>query len=465
LVNRAPDLTNAIVGYGVMMPDITFSSDGPDIVPKVLFDARDITKPIPRYFERLATYWHDRLTEQRKRPPIALSAVNRSDIIKRLRNDFELSPSLATLLGQVNQDLIALTDEQLRIFRDSVENDRILVRGGAGTGKTMLALAEARRLAADGKRVLLCCFNKRLAQHLSAGGDLLPNLDIRHLHGCMIELIDRAGLRSELPQVEAEDLFRVVMPTVALRAVDQLELLDHYDALIVDEGQDLLLECYLDFLESMLKGSFHDGIWRLFHDPNQNIYGATAFQQLARLRNHRPAEFRLSINCRNTAPIATNVAILSGIAPDTVLRAEGPQVEFYYYRDDAHQRRELEKFLNRTISDGIDPRDIIILSRLKTPSFIKNGLLGIRFPVVELTDSLESQRKVIQHSTIASFKGLERDVVAVADLQGIASAEMAMNLYVGTSRAKSLLALFIPESEREDVHCKVRDFAKSVADA
>src|SRR5208282_5868823 len=38
--------------------------------------------------------------------------------------------------------------------------------GGAGTGKTVLALEAARRLATPGRRVLFVCFNKALAAHV-----------------------------------------------------------------------------------------------------------------------------------------------------------------------------------------------------------------------------------------------------------------------------------------------------------
>lgn len=43
---------------------------------------------------------------------------------------------------------------------------RMVVTGCAGSGKTTLAAAHAKRLARDGARVLFACFNRGLGDHL-----------------------------------------------------------------------------------------------------------------------------------------------------------------------------------------------------------------------------------------------------------------------------------------------------------
>jgi len=57
---------------------------------------------------------------------------------------------------------IQLDGEQLEKLDEIEENDRVLVRGAAGTGKTLLARETALRQAARGKRVLLLCFTDAL---------------------------------------------------------------------------------------------------------------------------------------------------------------------------------------------------------------------------------------------------------------------------------------------------------------
>ena len=50
-----------------------------------------------------------------------------------------------------------------RILR---QQRRLKVIGGAGTGKTWLALEQARHLAAGGERVALVCYSRGLARFL-----------------------------------------------------------------------------------------------------------------------------------------------------------------------------------------------------------------------------------------------------------------------------------------------------------
>jgi hypothetical protein len=90
-----------------------------------------------------------------------------------------------------------LTQEQYHVLDGLSENDRVLVRGGAGTGKTLLAIEEARRQARGGRRVVLFCFNRQLAAFLAGTVKDETLIRARHLHVFMSEEITRAGVRVE----------------------------------------------------------------------------------------------------------------------------------------------------------------------------------------------------------------------------------------------------------------------------
>ena len=78
--------------------------------------------------------------ETRRRQPIEyLDRRDMKHILDVLRGDFDLKPSLAMQIGYANRDLIRLTEEQYRVIDGLRENPRLLVSGGAGTGKTVLA--------------------------------------------------------------------------------------------------------------------------------------------------------------------------------------------------------------------------------------------------------------------------------------------------------------------------------------
>ncbi len=61
------------------------------------------------------------------------------------------------------EERLRLGNEQFVVLQGLMENRSLLVEGAAGTGKTVLAMETARRLAADGKQVLVLCFTEPLA--------------------------------------------------------------------------------------------------------------------------------------------------------------------------------------------------------------------------------------------------------------------------------------------------------------
>jgi hypothetical protein len=60
-----------------------------------------------------------------------------------------------------------LTREQADVLDRLALLNRVEIRGGAGSGKTWLAVEKARRLAKEGKRVALMCYSRGLAEYLT----------------------------------------------------------------------------------------------------------------------------------------------------------------------------------------------------------------------------------------------------------------------------------------------------------
>ena len=75
------------------------------------------------------------------------------------------------MLADDDRELLRLTEQQFAVLDRLRRQRRVSISGGAGTGKTVLALEKARRLAREGSGVLLTCFNRPLADNLrrSAG--------------------------------------------------------------------------------------------------------------------------------------------------------------------------------------------------------------------------------------------------------------------------------------------------------
>ncbi len=435
-------LAQVLLGYGVAMPDIEFKVIGPDIEPAILYDIRDTRRPFADYLARLAAYWSARYPGRQ-----ATTQQMRDRVLGLLRPDFDLRPSLGARIGHANRELVSLTTEQYRLLDELADAPRVIVRGGAGTGKTLLAREEARRQATRDQRVLLCCYNVALADVLQRELEGVSGITVVNVHRLLADIVDEAGMRDRIPDVDGNRLFTVFYPTVALEALLSSERLGEYDVLIVDEAQDLMLNEYVDVFDALLRGGLQDGTWRVFLDPRQDIYHGQNAKAWSRLANGFP--YRLTVNCRNTQPIAVAAALLGSTSPSDVLRAQGPQVHEVWYRDGAHQQREVGRLLGRLIGiESIPAEEIVVLTRRRLEnSSLRTDLPGCPLP---LRAEVLPGRRHIRHATIASFKGLEADVVVLADVDDLLSEESGLLNYVAASRARGHLVLVMHESRRED---------------
>lgn len=452
---RAP-LRGVMVGYGVATPDIDFRIQGPDVVSEVVFDASHAHEPFLRYVDQLSTYWAARLPGAR-RP----TAHDREVLLNLLRGDFDLRPSLRHRVGLVSDELVGLTEKQYEVLDGLEDNPRALIRGGAGTGKTLLAIEEASRLASRGYSVLMCCYNRALGQYLKAATADQEKIRAVSLHAYMYELIDRAGLVNRLSAGSDDDLYGVTYPQLALEALLSRADAPTFDVLILDEAQDVLRVDYVDVFDVLLKEGLRGGGWRVFIDPKQNIYQGVELLGMQALMEQHPARFTLQTNCRNTAPIATALAMLSGIDTGEVRPIAGPEVDIIWYADDADQARRLSRHIARLLSDGIKPSEVTVLSRRKlenTAALSELPSVPVKVEKVERLTHFTKQdwgapsgaERSVRFSTVSGFKGLESDVVLLVDVNELHTPAALTNVYVGASRARSVLGVFLSETARDD---------------
>ena len=450
LQEKVPEVKTSVVTFGVATPDFTFRISGPDIINDIVYDERDACRPFEAYVNRIASYWHNRLHG------VTVPDLLPSNVLERitslLRPDFDLEPSLRSQMGIVRDEILHLTNEQFKIVDALIDNPRMMIRGGPGTGKSLLAVREARRLSREGARVLLCCFNRQLSHYLASTLADCQSCSVAHLHGFMADVVKQAGIGHRLPPAEPADLFEVYYPELCAEVLLDSEA-DQYDALIIDEGQDLMKEAYVDVFDALLRGGIKAGKWRVFYDPNQDIYRGQQPKALQAFDGARPAQFRLFTNCRNTRPIALTTSMLSGTRCDETLVVNGPEVKRQWYVSPAQQARQIANHLNVLLGAGVAPREITVLSKRKFQnSALSNGLRGVPVPLVDTSQSatLQPNEAILRFSTVAAFKGLESEAIVLSDIDDLASDESRELLYVGTSRARMLLALFFSESVRKD---------------
>ena len=132
-------------------------------------------------------------------------------------------------------------------------------------------------------------------------------------------------------------------------------------------------------------------------------------------------------------------------------------VEHRYWRTTSGLLKTLTKTMHRLVSNGIPVDDIVILS----PRRLENSALaGIRdicdLPLADCSRSLVTARSCVRFSTIHSFKGLESQVVIIADVDEVEDDRSQSLLYVGMSRARGLLILMIHEKARGSIDTRIR---------
>jgi hypothetical protein len=466
IVEARPEFKDLLIGYGVVMPHAVFTTDGPEIEPEVLLDARDFRRPLGFYIGKLGRFWAE---AYRNRHGVERRLPTREELQQirgLLRPDVGSTLSLGSYLNGLEQDLIQLTNRQIRAVRGMGNNPRTIITGKAGTGKTVLAIDRARQLAGSGRDVLFLCFNRLLAEHVRYGLKDDPDaarIRVSHLHGLMRETIQAAGLGESLAAArgtEAE-LYGRIYPELFVEAALAIEP-SSADVLIVDEAQDLLTAQNLDALDLLLTDGLKRGNWNLFLDPLQNIYGKHSDAAMAVLQEAGFASYELYENCRNTREIAVQTSIISGVDMALDGAVAGLPCECVYYADEDECRAKLESEVLGLLDSGVERRDMILLSTRKRENSVISGLEeigGLR--IRDVTDGPDDT--TIHYSTIHAFKGLERKVVLAIDLDGIGEEEKALLHYAGLSRAIGMLRPFVAERHRKSYRAQAERFGRRLA--
>ena len=418
-------------GWGVVLPDIECPGDlGPDLPRDVIVDRADlmnVENALDRVFRCLGN----------RRAPLSTAGVKA--LVATLRVRCPPASSLALQFKEDNEKLWQLTEEQATVLDSLAAHNRAAIEGAAGTGKTVLAMEKARRLATTGQRVLLLCFNEPLARDLSQQAD---GFDVETFHGFGRRLARRAGLgrfEPRQPDVKGSRIafYTEEAPMVLLEALERLPD-ERYDAIVVDEAQDFLPDWW-PCLDSALRYG-REGTLYAFYDPNQRIYGGGPPEALEVI------EHKLVHNCRNTRRIASYAAGLVGTEPKVRAGApEGKPVEQITCNSDAEVVRKVEDRLERLVlKGGVAPDAIAIVSTrtLDNSPFSDDHRAG-RFELVNLDDrdgqsGTSATRRAVVFETLHRFKGLERDVVILLDLPA-GDHVTANHRYVAASRARNLL--------------------------
>jgi hypothetical protein len=331
-----------------------------------------------------------------------------------LRPEFEAVIPLHVQASGAEEQITKLTEDQMVMVDVVAENPRVICSGGAGTGKTFLAMELARRWTVDGKNVALVCHSPWLKSYLESRCSI-PNLTVSLVDSLQIAC-RRQGIRN-------------------------------FDALIVDEGQDLFDMDSLDKLDSVLQGGLIEGRWCFFHDINNQsgFFGSYDKGAIDYLLSMQPTKVPLRTNCRNTRVILEKVQASLGADMGVRGAGYGPKIREYLASSKEEATRLLENELFELIDQGgLSPGHITILSPLSLENSSVNLSEKLKCQIMMLDEySLKKfPTSKTSFAEIRNFKGLENEVIIVIDLPppNLSSKDLTSH-YVAMSRARSVLSL------------------------
>lgn len=383
----------------------------------MVLDADDLAEAAARIQDAL------RLAQDQPPPP---SPAQVEDLVDCLAG--RMLPQV-DVLGAVQEHEHAcdlLTAAQAKVLDHLRLLPRVEILGGAGSGKTWLAVEQARRLAAAGQVVGLLCYSRGLAHYLRRRvAQLRPREQpafVGTFHGLGTE-----WLGAPPGSDDDSDYWELRLPAAMAGLADRRPPTERFDAFVVDEAQD-----FADAGWPALLASLRDregGGLTVFADERQRVFA----------RQGRPpvqlVPVPLDENLRNTVQIARTFGSLAPMQM-RYRGGDGAPVRFVACRtDDAVDTASDEAA--RLLAEGWAPQHVALLTT------------GRRHPV-QVEQQAHGQDSYWEsywvgedlfYGHVLGFKGLERPAV-VLSVNGFRDLERASEmLYVGLSRARDLLVV------------------------
>lgn len=317
--------------------------------------------------------------------------------------------------------LIELKDSQLDIINRVQDNytyflsniRQFYVRGGAGTGKTWMAMKLANMEAQiEENKVMMVCASKPLAKMISE--NVAAGIEVYDVE--------------ELFNIIAEDGFTVASPYYT-GIEDHLRMdLKKYDAIFVDEAQDFVPEwAYVirlllrDEAKSRL-GVFYDDVQVLREESFADSFMIDT------------PPFLLRENIRNTSSIYDWATERTNLGMDVISNPiEGPKPSIEYFKDFKQLTNRLQNLFKEYLVDEDVKQSSMTVLVDDIDNFLRvysDGIANWKFVTKR---SLANNEIFV--ADIGAFKGLESDMVIYIHNDGIID-----NLnYIAYTRAKYYL--------------------------
>ena len=332
---------------------------------------------------------------------------------------------------------IEFDEDQRMLYNFMFSNKRLIIRGLAGTGKTILAAKKATEESNNEKKVLVLTKTVGVGRFLSLltrSKQFKRNfLEISSIDGFVSNLARRLKMDISNPQKLEDDEkrkhFDEYLPNLCKKIFEE-NVDKKFDVLIVDEGQDFHKNWY-EVLKQMVKD---DGHMFLFYDPLQKQISNSMAETLNENKDNYPY-FNLTANYRNSSSITNFLSKLINKFYSDVnasyskfSKFDGKKPEFIVADTfDEIVDKSKNKVLRLISEEKFNGSDIAILSDLSMKPANYNSKNSLRANLEENDLEVISAREYampyiregyenkITFDSIKRFKGLEKPIIILVN--------------------------------------------------
>lgn len=331
-------------------------------------------------------------------------------ILGFFRHEYHLVPDIHRTLETQDAHFIRTTGGVCEVLQNLKGNPlRLKVSGTAGCGKSIAAVALYTKALEDGKRPLLVCFNRTLADYI--GKSVPPGGLVTTFNGLCDKFVTEQGHDLDFSKMSSNpDSWASVHDTVIGEEIPDNWL---FDTVIVDEGQDFR-QSWHDIVEIFQKEG-GDFIW--LEDQMQNLSDTEPVS----LKNF--VTYHEKNNYRSPVRIAQYIKRVLPFEFEIGNVHAGMSVAVHGYKKPDEQPEIVSRIIDRLVKRGFRLSEIVVISCRGIGS---SSLAGVdnfgNHSVRKFTgDYNEDGEQVYQegdvfYDSIYRFKGQEAPAVILCDV-------------------------------------------------
>ena len=400
------------VGYAVVLGQTETWREGiPD--QRLLIFEEQVSNELIKKLQELQGFWRHLWQDYRGEQLPGLEASDLEKIVELFAPTTSIKKRPARYeLDQFKEEVFELTENQFDVLKCLDGNRKAIITGGAGTGKTLLAMEKARKMASCGYKTLFTCPNRMLAKYVNLQLQRAENLDIMNFHSLCYQWGKKAGIDDLIdPDHPGDkkipfDYYRKVLPEALFDAAQEID--NKYEAIIVDEAQEME-SLYWTALQSCLAET--EAVFYIFCDPTQAIWHHghdLPFQE---------PTFKLYKNLRNSGRVFSQLQKLCDDPGYETGCTHDGEFEAIILAEDENLPVRLEKLLEHLVNQGFSVKEIAIVtgkSRDTSELAAVNNIGSFK-----LTSDLYNAEERVLFSSTRRFRGMEAMAVIMIEIDYI----------------------------------------------